>query len=84
MVGIPTTNEMTKNDLCQEKLALRNLFTVDSFRLEKSNNMVRLFLYLTVLSAEGYMHQISVPHSLRFRKAARCIIHVLQRISNRI
>ena len=42
LVGIATVDEMTKNRLCQEKSASRNLFTVTDFGLEKENNMVRL------------------------------------------
>ena len=33
---------MTKNDLCQEKSAFRNSFTIDDFGLENGNNMVRI------------------------------------------
>jgi len=43
-VGIPTTDEMTKNALCQEKSNFRDLVTVDDFGLEKSKLIFRISL----------------------------------------
>ena len=43
MVGIPAIDEMTKNEICQEKSIFRNFFTVDDFGLEKGNKIIRVY-----------------------------------------
>lgn len=53
---IPTVNEITINDLCQEKPAFSELITVIDFGLENENNMVWFLLHLTVSSGEEFVH----------------------------
>ena len=62
MVGWIMTDLMTKGTLCQEKSALRNLFTVDDFGLRNETTWSGFLWYLGEPSGVTYVHDTSPGH----------------------
>jgi hypothetical protein len=82
-VGIPKTDETTKNALCQENSTFRNPFTIDDFGLEKQNNMDKISLGSGSTPGEGLRALILIAHPPNPCKGTRRKLHYLPVKSNR-